>query len=45
MTSVMWTDEKQNISDTKVALKEREIDEKNQKTTTRNCNPHQSYQD
>ena len=27
MSSVMWTDEIQNLSDTKVALKEREIDE------------------
>ena len=29
MFRVMWTDEKQNLSDTKVASKEREIDETN----------------
>ena len=26
MSSVVWTDEKQNLSNTKVALKEREVD-------------------
>ena len=45
----MWTDEKQNLSDTKVALKEREVDfqklENNQKKLQSKPIHHQSYSD
>ena len=49
MFSVMWTEEKQNLSDIKVALKEREIYEKkienNQKKLQSKPIHHQSYPD